>query len=112
VKPLAVAFFGVAIAAAQSNPVNDAYQRGVELGNQQNAILVECLKHPSCVAALQAAQAQKQAAKAEKARFKAEVQARKDAAKAERERQKTELKLAKLQLKTEREAARREANRQ
>jgi hypothetical protein len=89
--------------------MNDAYQRGVELGNQQNAIVVDCLSHPSCVAALQAAQAKKDQAKAEKARLKAEAQARKDAAKAEKERQKTEIKLAKLRLQTERETAKREA---
>ena len=68
------------------------------MGNQQNAIVVDCLNHPSCIAALQAAQARKD-----------EAQARKDAAKAEKERQKTEIKLAKLRLQTERETTKREA---
>jgi hypothetical protein len=108
VKALAVALLGAGLVVAQSDPVTDAYQRGVQLGNQQNAIVVDCLSHPSCLAALQAAQAGKEA-KVEKARLKAEAQARKDAAKAEKERQKTEIKLAKLRLQTEREAEKREA---
>ncbi len=108
-KALTVALLGAGLAIAQSNPVTDAYQRGVALGNQQNAIVVDCLNHPSCIAALQAAQARKDEAKAEKARLKAEAQARKDEAKAEKERQKTEIKLAKLRLQTEREAAKHEA---
>lgn len=108
-KTLAVALLGAGLVMAQSNPVTDAYLRGLQLGNQQNAIMVDCLNHPSCVAALQAAQARKDEANAEKARVKAEAQARKDAAKAEKERQKTEIKLAKLRLQTERETAKREA---
>jgi len=108
-KILAFLLLGAGFVIAQSNPVTDAYQRGVALGNQQNAIVVDCLNHPSCIAALQAAQAQKDEAKAEKARLKAEAQARKDEAKAEKERQKTEIKLAKLRLQTERETAKREA---
>src|ERR1017187_4525333 len=105
-KTLAIALLASGLVVAQSNPATDAYQRGVELGNQQAAVAVECLSHPSCIAALQTAQAQKDEAKAEKVRLKAEAQARKDAAKAEKERQKTEIKLAKLRLKQEREAAR------
>ena len=108
-KALALILLGAGFAVAQSNPVTDAYQRGVALGNQQNAIVVDCLNHPGCIAALQAAQARKDEAQAEKARVKAEAQARKDAAKAEKERQKTEIKLAKLRLQTERETAKREA---
>jgi hypothetical protein len=104
-----MALLGAGLVVAQDNPVTDAYQRGVALGNQQNVIVVDCLSHPSCVAALQAAQAKKDEAKAEKARLKAEAQASKDAAKAEKERQRTEIKLAKLRLQTEREAAKREA---
>jgi hypothetical protein len=106
-KVAAIALLAVASASAQSTSVTDAYQRGVALGNQQAAIVVECLKNPNCLVALQAAQAQKDQAKAEKARLKAEAQARKEAAKAEKERQKSEIKLAKLRLQTEREAARR-----
>lgn len=108
-KALAVALLGAGLVVAQSDPVTDAYQRGVQLGNQQNAVVVDCLSHPSCLAALQEAHARKDEAKAEKARLKAEAQARKDEAKAEKERQKTEIKLAKLRLQTEREAAKREA---
>jgi hypothetical protein len=104
-KTLAVALFGAGLVFAQANPVTDAYSRGVQLGNQQNATVVDCLSHPSCVAALQAAQARKDEAAAEKARLKAEAQSRKDEAKAEKERQKTEIKLAQLRLKQEREAA-------
>ena len=89
--------------------MTDAYERGVQLGNQQNAIVVDCLSHPNCIAALQAAQARKDEAKAEKVRLKTETQARKDAAKAEKDRQKTEIKLAKLRLQTERETVKREA---
>src|ERR1017187_8152992 len=100
-----MALLGAGVIIAQSNPVNDAYARGVQLGNQQNAIVVDCLSHPSCIAALQAAQARKDEAKAEKVRLKAEAQARKDAARADKERQKTEIKLAKLRLQAEREAA-------
>lgn len=108
-KAFTLGLLGAALAMAQSSPVTDAYQRGVELGNQQTAIVVDCLNHPSCIAALQAAQARKDEAKAEKASLKAEAQARKDAAKAEKERQKTEIKLAKLRLQTEREKAKSEA---
>ena len=108
-KAIATALLGAGLLLAQSNPVTDAYERGVQLGNQQNAIVVDCLSHPSCIAALQAAQARKDEAKAEKARLKAEAQARRDEAKAEKERQKTEIKLAKLRLQTERETAKREA---
>ena len=104
-KMFAMALLAVGLVAAQSNPVTDAYQRGVALGNQQNATVVDCLNHPSCIAALQAAQVRKDEAKAEKVRLKAEAQARKDAAKADKERQKTEVKLAKLRLQTEHEAA-------
>jgi hypothetical protein len=104
-KIFVMAFLAAELVVAQGNSVNDAYQRGVALGNQQNAIVVDCLNHPSCIAALQAAQARKDEAKAEKARLKAEAQARKDAARADKERQKTEIKLAKLRLQTEREAA-------
>lgn len=107
-KLFVITLLFAALTFAQNNSVNDAYQRGVQLGNQQNAIVVDCLSHPSCVAALQAAQAQKDQARTEKARLKAEAQARKDAAKAEKERQKTEIKLAKLRLQTEREAAKRQ----
>jgi hypothetical protein len=106
---LLLAFLSVGFLAAQSNSVNDAYQRGVQLGNQRAATIAGCLSNPSCVAALQAAQAQKDQAKAEKARLKAEAQARKDAARAEKERQKTEIKLAKLKLETECEAAKRDS---
>jgi Skp family chaperone for outer membrane proteins len=127
VKALAVALLSAGFAVAQSNPATDAYERGVQLGNQQNATVVDCLSHPDCIAALQAAQARKDEAEAEKARLKAEAQgrkdeaeaerarlkaeaqARKDAAKAEKQRQKTEIKLAKLRLQTERETAKREA---
>ncbi len=104
-KTLAMALFGAGLVVAQSNPVTDAYSRGVQLGNQQAATVVDCLNHPSCVAALQAAQARKDDAAAEKARLKAEAQARKDAAKAEKERHKTEIKLAQLRVKQEHEAA-------
>jgi hypothetical protein len=109
VKALAVALLSAGFAVAQSNPATDAYERGVQLGNQQNATVVDCLSHPDCIAALQAAQGRKDEAEAEKARLKAEAQARKDAAKAEKQRQKTEIKLAKLRLQTERETAKREA---
>jgi Tfp pilus assembly protein PilN len=108
-KLATLALLATGMVVAQSSSVNDAYQRGVQLGNQQSAIVVDCLSHPGCIAALQAAQARKDEAKAEKTRLKAEAQSRKDAAKAERERQKTEVKLAKLRQQTEREAAKREA---
>jgi ribosomal protein L12E/L44/L45/RPP1/RPP2 len=102
---LALFATGLVVAQTNTNSVNDAYQRGVQLGNQQAAILVECLSHPSCAAAMREAQAQKAQAKADKERAKAEAQARKEQAKADKERQKTEIKLARLRLKLERESA-------
>ena len=105
-KMLAVALLGAGLVIAQTNPVTDAYERGAQLGNQQIATAVDCMSHPSCIAAVQEAQARKDQAEADKRRLKAEAQARKDQAKAEKERQKTEVKLAKLRLKQEREAAR------
>lgn len=122
-KTLALALLGAGLVIAQTSPVTDAYGRGVELGNQQNAIAAYCLSHPSCIAAAQEAQARKDQAKADKdrlkadaqarkdqakadkERLKAEAQARKDQAKADREQQKTEIKLAELRLKLERESA-------
>jgi|ERR1017187_2823058 hypothetical protein len=84
---LALLGAGFVIAQTDTNSVIDAYQRGVQFANQQYAILVECLSHPSCAAAMQ------------------EAQARREQAKADKERQKTEIKLAKLRLKLERELA-------
>lgn len=122
-KTLVVALFGTGLALAQTTSVTDAYNRGVQAGNQQNATVVACLSNPSCVAAMQEAQAKKEQAKDEKNRLKAEAQARKDQAnaekervkadaqarkdqlKADRERQKTEIKLAELRLKQERASA-------
>ncbi|MGD0499196.1 MAG: hypothetical protein ABSC23_12255 [Bryobacteraceae bacterium] len=122
-KTLAAAILGAGLVMAQTNPVTDAYERGVQLGNQQNAITAYCLSHPSCVAAMQEAQARKEQAEADKRRLKAEAQARreqteadkrrlkaearasKEQAKADKERQKAEIKLAELRLKTERESA-------
>ncbi len=104
-KLVTMALLASGLVVAQSNSVNDAYQRGVELGNQQSAIAAYCLSHPSCIAAAQDAQARKEQAKADKERLKAEAQARKDEAKAEKERQKTEIKLAPLRVKQEHEAA-------
>jgi hypothetical protein len=99
-KALAL-LFGAGLVFAQANQVTDttdAYLRGLQLR-------IDCLSHPSCAAALQAEQARKDNATAEKARLKAEAQARKDKAKADKERQKTEVKLAQLRLKQEQEAA-------
>jgi Skp family chaperone for outer membrane proteins len=122
-KVLAVALFGAGVIIAQTDPVVDAYIRGVQSGNQQVANAVACLSNPTCVAAMQGAQARKGQAKAEKERLKAEAQARKDQAntekerlkadaqarkdqlKADRERQKTEIKLAELRLKQEQTAS-------
>jgi Skp family chaperone for outer membrane proteins len=123
-KMLAVALLGAGLVIAQTSPVTGAYERGVQLGNQQIATAVDCMNHPSCIAAVQEAQARKDQAEADKRRLKAEAQARKDQAKAEKERlkteaqarkdqakadkerQKTEIKLAQLRLQQEREAAR------
>ena len=72
-KTLAAVLLGAGLVIAQTSPVTGAYERGVQSGNQQNAIVVDCLNHPSCVAAMQEAQARREQAEADKRRLKAEA---------------------------------------